>query len=136
VTASDLLAVGNVIAAGFGDSEEAGQVLAYFERLCEYPLSQFPAMQHYLATLQSNVVAIGTLFVGSQTAGIYDLVTCAPYRRRGIGSAMFQHLLQAARACNRRFCVLQASQDGLGIYLRAGFSPVGAVQVFEKRVVR
>ena len=135
VTASDLLQVGNVLAALFGDSEEAGQVLAYYQRLCEHPLSMFPAMHFYLGTLHRTVVATGMLFVGSETVGIYDVATCDAYRRRGIGSAIFQHLLKDACTCNRRFCVLQASQDGLGIYVRAGFRPAGAVQVFEHRLV-
>ncbi len=136
VTASDLLQVGNVLAALFGDSDEASQVLAYFQRLCEHPLSMFPAMHYYLGTLHGAVVATGTLFVGSETVGIYDVATCNAYRRRGIGSAMFQYLLEDARTCNRRFCVLQASQDGLGIYVKAGFRPVGVVHVFEHRVIR
>jgi ribosomal protein S18 acetylase RimI-like enzyme len=135
-TASDLLQVGNVLAALFGDSEEAGQVLASFQRLCEHPLSKFPAMHYYLGTLHRSVVATGMLFVGSETVGIYDVATCDTYRRRGIGSAMFQHLLEDACSCNRRFCVLQASPDGLGIYVKAGFRSVGAVHVFEHRVVR
>jgi ribosomal protein S18 acetylase RimI-like enzyme len=136
VTASDLLQVGIVLAALFGDSDEAGQVLAYFQRLCEHPLSMFPAMHFYLGTLHRTVVATGMLFVGSETVGIYDVATSNAYRRRGIGSAMFQHLLEDACTCNRRSCVLQASRDGLGIYVKAGFRPVGAVHVFEKRVVR
>jgi len=136
VTANDLLQVGNVLGALFGDSEEADQVLAYFQRLSEHPLSRFPAMHYYLGTLHDAVVATGTLFVGSETVGIYDVATCNAYRRRGIGSAMFQHLLEDARTCNRRFCVLQASEDGLGIYVKAGFRPVGAVHVFENRLVR
>lgn len=92
VTASDLLQVGNVLAALFGDSEEAGQVLAYFQRLCEHPLSRFPAMHYYFGTLHDAVVATGMLFVGSETVGIYDVATCNAYRGRGIGSTMFRHL--------------------------------------------
>jgi GNAT superfamily N-acetyltransferase len=133
MTASDLLQFGEVMVALFGDSSEGRHVFAYFQRLCDYPLSTFPAMHHYLGTLHGTVVATGTLFVGSETVGIYDLVTRDDYRRRGIGSAMFQYLLQEACTWNRRFCVLQASPDGLGIYMKAGFRAIGAVQTFENR---
>lgn len=133
-TASDLLHFGEVIAALFGDSSEGRQVFAYFQRLSAYPPSAFPAMRYYLGMLHGTVVAAGTLFVGSETVGIYDIVTSDHYRRRGIGSAMFQHLLQDASAWNRRFCVLQASPDGLGIYARAGFSAIGEVHTFENRL--
>jgi ribosomal protein S18 acetylase RimI-like enzyme len=86
-----------------------------------------------LGTFHGKIVTIGTLFVGSQSVGIYDLVTHDDYRRRGIGSAMFEQLLKDARASNRRFAVLQASSDGLGIYLRAGFRITGDVLTFEVR---
>jgi GNAT superfamily N-acetyltransferase len=132
-TASELLQFGEVTAALFGASDEGRHVFAYFERLAQHPPSRFPAMRHYLGTLDGTVVAIGTLFVGSQTTGVYDLVTRDDYRRRGIGSAMFQHLLREARSCNHRFCVLQASPDGLGIYSRAGFKAVGQVHTLENR---
>jgi len=135
VTTNDLLQFGTTLAAGFGASDEGDQVLAYFQRLCEYPLNNFPAMRYYLGTFHGIVVATGTLFVGSETVGIYDITTSNPYRRRGIGSAMFQHILEDARSCNRRSCILQASPDGLGIYLRAGFRPVGTVHVFENRAL-
>ena len=133
VTATDLLHVGNVMANLFGNSDEGEQVRAYFQHLSKYPLNLFPAMHHYFATLYDTTVAIGTLFIGSETAGIYDVVTSDAYRRRGIGSAMFQHLLADARSCSRRFCVLQASPDGLGIYTKAGFRPIDTVHVFENR---
>jgi GNAT superfamily N-acetyltransferase len=132
--ASDLLQFGEVIAALFGDSSEGRQVFAYFQRLSEHSPSTFPAMRHYLGALHSKVVAIGTLFVGSETVGIYDIVTSDDYRGIGIGSAMFQHLLHDAATWNRRYCVLQASPDGLGIYTRAGFSPIGEVHTFENRL--
>jgi hypothetical protein len=80
-TASDLLQFGEVIAASFAGSSEGRQMFAYFQRLCTYPLSMFPAMQYYLGTFHGEVVVIGTLFVGSQTVGIYDLVTRDDYRR-------------------------------------------------------
>jgi ribosomal protein S18 acetylase RimI-like enzyme len=133
MTDSDMLHFGEVIAALFGDSSEGRQVFTYFQRLCTYPLSMFPDMRYYLGTFRGKVVAIGTLFVGSQTVGIYDIVTHNDYRRRGIGNAMFQYLLKEANASNRRFAVLQASNDGLGIYLKAGFRMTGDVLTFEVR---
>lgn len=132
-TANDLLEVGEMMLTLFGDSDEGRAVFTYYRQLSEHPLNAFPAMYFYLGRLQGMVVATGMLFVGSQTVGIYDVATHVQYRKRGIGSAMFQRLLQDACTLQHRRCVLQASQDGLGIYLQAGFRPVGTVHVFEKR---
>jgi GNAT superfamily N-acetyltransferase len=132
--ASDLLQFGEVMTDLFGDSSEGHSVFAYFQRLCEYPISTFPAMHYYLGILHGTVVATGTLFIGSETVGIYDIATRDKYRRRGIGSAMFQSLLETARTWNRHYCVLQASRDGLGIYLKAGFRSAGEVHTFENSI--
>jgi GNAT superfamily N-acetyltransferase len=131
-TAHELQQFGEMITALFGDSREGRQVAIYFQQLSAYPLSRLPAMRYYLGILHGTVVATGTLFVGSQTAGIYDIVTRDQYRRRGIGSVMFHHLLKEASTLNRRYAVLQASKDGLGIYARVGFQAVGDVLTFER----
>jgi ribosomal protein S18 acetylase RimI-like enzyme len=80
-------------------------------------------------------VASGTLFIERESVGIYDIVTHRDYRHRGIGSAMFAHLLNEAKLYQRRYAVLQASAEGMGIYLKADFAPVGNVQVFENRAL-
>ncbi|GLV60594.1 N-acetyltransferase [Dictyobacter sp. S3.2.2.5] len=133
-TADDLLCFGEAIGALFGNSDEGEQVRAYFQRLSAYPPETFPAMRYYLGRLHGEVIATSTLFVGSQTTGIYDIVTHPDYRRRGFGSAMFQHILnEAGRDVLGGKCVLQASTDGLDIYQRAGFRAVGHVHTFENR---
>src|SRR5215813_10590755 len=103
--------------------------------LSKYEMSRFPAMRHYLGIYHDEVVATGTLFIGSETAGIYDIATRVEYRHRGIGSAMFAHLLKEAEDSHHRYAVLQASEDGIGIYLKAGFMPVGNVHIFENRAL-
>lgn len=134
-SAADRRAFGDVIAALFGASPEAPQVAAYYEQLSHAPADRFPALRLYLGLISGVPVATGTLFVGRETLGIYDIVTHDRYRRRGIGSAMFAHLLAEARAFPRRHVVLQASADGLGIYARAGFQPTGNVDTFENRAL-
>ncbi len=117
----------------FGTSDEAQGVAAYFQRLSQFAPDQFPAMRYYIGIYQNQVVATGTLFVGSETCGIYDIVTDDAFRRKGIGSAMFGELLHQATGFGHRYAVLQASPDGLAIYARAGFEAVGSVRVFENR---
>lgn len=132
-TTDDIFQYGKLLADLWGASPEGSAVFASFQRLSQHQPSAFPALRHYLGILHGTIVATGLLFIGSETAGIYDIVTHDDHRRRGIGSAMFQTLLHDARASNRRFCVLQASPDGLGIYSRAGFQAIGTVHTFENR---
>jgi len=135
VHADEIRQYGSVIAELFGDSDEGRQVAAYFNLLSGYGVSHFPAMRYYIGTYAGEVVATGSLFIGSETVGIYDIVTRANYRRKGIGSAMFAHLLDEAKRYGHRYAVLQASADGIGIYIKAGFRAVGTVHTFENRVL-
>jgi GNAT superfamily N-acetyltransferase len=124
-----------VIAELFGGSDEGRQVAAYFDLLSEYAADQFPALRYYIGTYCGEVVATGSLFIGSETVGIYDIVTQADYRHKGIGSAMFGYLLDEARRYQQRYAVLQASPNGLGIYAATGFTAVGQVHTFENRLL-
>ncbi len=133
--AEEIRGYGAVIAGLFGDSDEGQQVTAYYDLLSAYPVGLFPALRAYIGRFHGEVVATGTLFVGQGTVGIYDIVTRADCRRRGIGSAMFARLLGDAKGCGKRHAVLQASPDGLGIYARAGFESVGTVHTFENRAL-
>ena len=130
---SEMRQYGQIIARLFGDSDEGRQVAAYFDLLTAYPARDFPAARCFIGTYHGQAVATGSLFVGRETLGIYDIVTAVDYRGRGIGSAMFAYLLREAAAYGQRWVVLQASAAGIGIYLKAGFRPAGQVHTFENR---
>ena len=129
----EIRSYGAVIAALFGDSDEGRQVAAYHTLLSEQAAHHIPALRLYIGTYDDRVVAIGSFFIGSETVGIYDIVTRDDYRHKGIGTAMFAHVLTEARHVERHYAVLQASPDGLRVYEKAGFTAVGTVHTFENR---
>jgi ribosomal protein S18 acetylase RimI-like enzyme len=133
--ADELRQYGSVLAGLFGATDEGQQVRAYFDLLSRYPVNHGAALRSYIGIYDGTVVATGSLFVGHDTIGIYDIVTREQYRRRGIGSTMFAYLIDEAKQFQHRYAVLQASPDGIGIYRKAGFTPVGMVQTFENRAL-
>jgi GNAT superfamily N-acetyltransferase len=132
---AELQQFAGVLVRLFGASDEAQGVMAYFQQFTHFAPDRFPAMRYYIGLYQQQVVATGTLFIGSETSGIYDIVTDDAFRRQGIGSAMFAHLLHEATGLGHRYAVLQASPAGINIYARAGFVAVGDVHVFENRTL-
>ena len=134
-SATEIRQYGAVIAELFAESDEGPNMAAYYNLLSQYDMSRFPEMRHYIGIYDDQVVATGTLFIGRETVGIYDIVTSAQYRRRGIGSAMFAYLLNEAKSFPHRYVVLQASADGIGIYRKAGFIPAGEVHIFDNRTL-
>lgn len=124
---------GGILSGLFEGSPESHSVRAYYDRLSERGLEHDSPLQHFLGFAEGKAVCTGALFLDGENAGIYDLATLAEHRRKGFGSAVFRFLLQQARQSGYRRGVLQASPDGLGIYRREGFQPVGNVRVFEER---
>ncbi|MEI2774763.1 MAG: GNAT family N-acetyltransferase [Tetrasphaera sp.] len=130
-TAADVLTYGAIMADLFGDHPEGRRVRGVFERLSRLPPESYAGLRMVVASVADEPVGIGCLFLGQGTAGIYDIVTREPLRRRGIGGAVFAHLLTLARESGSVTGVLQASPDGQGIYARAGFVTVGEVHTYE-----
>ena len=57
------------------------------------------------------------------TIGLYGLATLEDARGQGIGSAMMTKALNIAKDLKYETAVLQATEDGLGIYKKFGFVP-------------
>lgn len=65
------------------------------------------------------------------TAGIYGLAVLESYRRKGFGHQLMTHALDFAVQQKLKKVILQASEDGLGLYKRIGFKPVGKFQEWQ-----
>ncbi|GAE07861.1 GNAT family N-acetyltransferase [Paenibacillus sp. JCM 10914] len=129
---SELELFGDVLASLFGESEEAVHVRSYYKQVSASIL-QPSVMRWYIGVFQDEVVSTGAMVLTKESIGIYDIATREEHRGRGFGSAMFNFLIREAQQQHRGLCVLQASPDGINIYAKAGFQPVGEVTVYENR---
>ena len=59
-----------------------------------------------------------------ETIGLYGLATLLSFRGRGIGKALMTYALNLALRNGYQQAVLQASEDGIGIYERLGFREI------------
>lgn len=81
--------------------------------------------RHVLARLDGRPVCVGTLFLTPGVAGLYNITTLPEARGRGIGYAVTARMVNLGRAAGAGSAVLYASESGLPVYERLGFSTVG-----------
>jgi len=105
---------------------------SFYERLTEPLLNQ---QEKLFVGYEDNVpVVIAILFVHSDTAGIFSLITEENKRRLGYGTQMMIHLMDIARKIGVRYATLSASSDsGYRIYERLEFHTFGQFECFEWR---
>ena len=78
----------------------------------------------FTAYVDGKPASTATLFVSDEVAGVYNVATPEPYRRRGLGEATTSAAVAegARRGCT--LTTLQASEMGYPIYERMGFETV------------
>jgi len=86
--------------------------------------------QMFIGCIGKVAVTTGLLIKSEDSYGIYDVMTKENFRGKGLGSEMFQFLLNQTKD-KEKPVVLQASDDGKNIYKRFGFIDVGEMVVFE-----
>lgn len=83
---------------------------------------------HYGAFAEEKLVAVISLFIGDDgVARFRKFATDPAWQGRGIGTALLQHVLAAARAQGASALWCDARQNALPFYQRFGLLPEGAV---------
>jgi GNAT superfamily N-acetyltransferase len=85
---------------------------------------KLPAVRVFNGRLDGRVVATSMVVVTASGAGVYSVSTIDDHRRRGFGEAMTVAAVEAAIAERVDLAYLQASDMGLPVYERLGFTTV------------
>lgn len=82
-----------------------------------------PTVHLYMARVEGEPVGVAMACVAAGCVGVYAVTTLGAYRRRGYGRS----LTAAAAAADASLpAVLQPSDEGLSLYRRMRFQPLGA----------
>lgn len=111
-----------VIASNWVPPDE--NVINYYNRVADHILSH-PKNMFVIYHQDNEAISALELFPSDdKTVGLYGLATLERFRGRGIGSAMMTYALNKAKVHGYRHAILQASEDGIGIYTRYGFEVI------------
>lgn len=92
----------------------------YYNWVAEIYTSDDP-IEFYVGYANGKPVTRGQIVYFAQVAGIYGVSTALDERRKGYGTAIEQFLLRQAKENGYHIAVLQASEEGLPLYLKQGF---------------
>jgi ribosomal protein S18 acetylase RimI-like enzyme len=119
-TSTQLYDYSTSIAANWSPPDQ--NVKEYYKRVAEHILNKknnIILTAHYENNKPVSVIEMFP--TDSNTIGLYGLATLAEYRGRGIGSALMTYSLNMAKELRYKYVILQASEDGFGIYQKFGF---------------
>lgn len=86
--------------------------------------------QHFLARVKDEPAGIATVFLGAGAAGIYNIATLKDFRGRGIGREMTLAAMALGRAKGFRVGVLSATEIGVPLYQKLGFTEVCKIGLY------
>lgn len=120
-----------IISNELEDSRERRHLKSLYEKLEELPEFKRQRLKMYIAKWNGEPAGTGALFSSADAIGFYDIVTLPDYRGRGIGTAMFNQLVEDAKCSHHKHAVLQTVADKQDFFASAGFHSVGEIAVYE-----
>jgi ribosomal protein S18 acetylase RimI-like enzyme len=87
-------------------------------------------IKYYIGYVDDQPVATSWVFLGAGVAGLFGVTVLPEGRGRGLGTEMSMHPLREARAMGYHIGVLDATQQGYGIYERIGFEDYGTPKIY------
>ncbi len=96
-------------------------VLEYYSKTTSTILNS-NSVKHSIYYQENKPVSVIELFSSNdKTVGLYGLATLENYRGKGIGTALLTFALNKCKELGFSNVILQASEDGFGIYKKLGF---------------
>ena len=98
-------------------------VLEYYNRTASSILNNINMIKFSIYYQENKPVSVIELFKSNdKTVGLYGLATLERYRGKGIGTALLTFVLNKCKELGFSNVILQASEDGFGIYKKLGFT--------------
>lgn len=127
VASEELGSYGDIQAAVYNGAREGPQIKKFYHLLEEMPEQKRSRLKFFLGKLEGKAVAGGCLFASADALGFCDLVTLEDYRGRGVGRALFHHLVAQALTSHHKHAVALAPANRQQLLLESGFFAVGEV---------
>lgn len=102
----------------------------WFQILKKAGLGSRKKLQHFLAMVEGEVAGVGSIFYGSQAAGIYSVAVLPQFRGQGVASTLTISLLSLIDERGCELATLCASQKAESLYRKIGFRQYGELHCY------
>lgn len=103
----------------------------WFQILKKAGIGSRNKLQHFVALVDGEVAGVGSIFYGSQAAGIYNVAVLPPFRGQGVASTLTISLLSLIDEEGSSWATLCASQKAKSLYRRIGFRAYGDLSCYQ-----
>jgi len=100
----------------------------HYQRSLESVHKQF---KHFMAKREGRVVAVASLFLNSEIAGLYNLAVLPEYRKQGIGTALHYARLSEAKKMGYQYATLQATPMAAALDASLGFETHSEISIYK-----
>lgn len=103
----------------------------WFRILKKAGLGSQSKLQHFLASIDGEIAGVGSIFYGSEAAGIYNIAILPPFRGQGVASTLTISLLSLIEERGYELATLCASQKAKSLYRQIGFRVYGELNCYQ-----
>lgn len=103
----------------------------WFQILKKSGLGSRKKLQHFLASVDGEVAGVGSIFYGSQAAGIYNIAVVPQFRGQRVASTLTISLLSLIDERGYELATLCASQKAESLYRKIGFRRYGELNCYQ-----
>lgn len=115
------------ISEGFPSSDRGE---GFREVNADLPHGKGTSLRHFMIYLRNQVVAAGTLYVGSEAVMIHNVATKTSVRKQGFGTALTLYAMLEAKRLGFKHCFLDSTTSGFNLYRHLGYKVFAANQVY------
>lgn len=112
--------------------ETDDRVMLQYRIRHQHAVEEGRRLRHFSLLVAGHAVCSLTLSIHNGLARLDDVGTHATLQGRGYASALIYHALDYARSQNLEACFLEASDEGISLYKRFGFTKLGVNVAFQR----
>lgn len=116
-----------------GAFESTFEVCRVYAATHENALKKNINLRHFSVYKQEQPIASITLSMCDAISRIDDVGTLPECQGKGYGSALMRYVLSEAKKLGARYCFLESSDSGLGVYEKLGFEPLFKNNIYSRK---